>query len=270
MGRGGATDAASLIALLEGGEQPGEGELAAVLRRPSCPGRLVELLANAKSARESRRLLPLLLRHPACPRHFAWDALPRLGWRDLLDVARDPRTAPPVRRQAERKLTERILNLTLGERVALARLAPRPIIGALLAQDDPVCVDALLSNPQFTEADAIRLLQLAKGPAATLALLHHPSWGRRPEVLRAAVESGSLPIGIVLGLIASLPDAALRRLAAAPDSRGPVRDAARRLLDRRREDARRGRGASPLESGGTSSKLRDNGAGGENESEGVR
>lgn len=216
-------DAASLVGLLEAGDQPAEGELVRVLRRASCPGRLVELLACARWIRESRRLLPLLLRHPACPRHFAWETLPRLGWRELVDVTRDPRTAPPVRRQGERKLAERLHNLTLGERVALARMAPRALIATMLAESEPACVQALVTNPHFTESDALRLLQSARDPAAILVLLHHPNWGIRPEVVRAATWSDHVPLGVALGLIASLSDSDLSRLAAARGLRERIR-----------------------------------------------
>jgi hypothetical protein len=235
-----------LIAQLEAGDEPPEGDLLKALRRASCPGKLVELLARSRTARGSPRLLPLLLRHPACPRQFAWEALPRLGWRDLLQVTRDPRTAPPVRRQSERKLVDKLQTLTLGERTAVARLAPRSVIVALLAHDDPVCVEALLSNPQFTETEAVRLLQTRRDPACILLVLHHPTWGTRPEVLRAAVRSDRVPLGVALGLVAALPESELVRLLVATEAHSRVREAARKLLRRRRGEDQRDDASSPL------------------------
>ncbi len=224
--------------MLEAGGEPIEADLLKALRRASCPGRLVELSIRCKAIRGSQRLLPLLVRHPSCPRQFAWEVLPRLGWRDLVEVTRDPRAAPPVRRQSERKLLERVQTLTLGERAALARLAPRSVIAALLADDSPVCIEALLSNPQFTEADALRLLQTSRNPACVVLLLHHHNWGSRAEVLRAAVRCDRVPLGVALGVVASLPVAELTRLAAAADGHQRLREAARALLRRRTgEDA---------------------------------
>lgn len=235
-----------LIALLEAGGEPSEGDLLRVLRRASCPGKLVELLARSRTARGSQRLLPLLLRHPACPRQFAWEALPRLGWRDLLLVTRDPHAAPPVRRQGERKLLDRLQTLTLGERTALARVAPRSVIAALLADDNPVCVQALVSNPQFTEIEALRLLQTSRNPACVLVLLRHPDWGSRLEVLRAATRSDRVPLGVALGLVAALPESELARLAEAAEARTRLREAARELLRRRRGENQPDEGSCPL------------------------
>jgi hypothetical protein len=236
---------AALLELLESGGEPGEGELTRLLRRPSCPGVVVEQLSKCRWVLTSRRVLQLVVRHPRCPRHFAWDALPRLGWHDLLEVGRDPRTPPAIRKQSERKLIERIVNLTLGERTALARQAPRGLIAILLTDEQPVCVEALLSNPQFTETEALRLLNSNRNPACVLVLLRHPVWGRRPDVLRAAVRSKAVPLGVALGLLALLPETDLDGLTAATEVDGQLRDAAYRLLSQRRSETGRGDDAAP-------------------------
>jgi len=226
----------AVLELLDSGGEPGEGELTRLLRRPSCPGVLVERLAKCSWVLTSRRVLQLVVRHPRCPRHFAWDALPRLGWHDLLKVGRDPRTSPAIRKQSERKLVERIVNLTLGERTALARLAPKGIVGALLTDKQPLCVEALLSNPQFTETAALRLLNSNRNPECVLALLRHPVWGRRPEVLRAAVRSNKVPLGVALGLLALLSETEIAGVAASAEIDGQLRDAASRLLRQRKSE----------------------------------
>lgn len=235
----------AVLELLDSGGEPGEGELTRVLRRPSCPGVLVDRLAKCSWVLTSRRVLQLVVRHPRCPRHFAWDALPRLGWHDLLDVSRDPRTSPAIRKQSERKLIERIVNLTLGERTALARQAPRGIIGTLLTDEQPLCVEALLSNPQFTETEALRLLNSNRSPKCVLTLLRHPVWGRRPEVLRAAVHSRSVPLGVALGLLTLLPEAEIAGLADSPEVDGQLKEAASRLLRQRHAEASSNDGSAP-------------------------
>ena len=227
-------DVASVMDLIESGGVPSEGELIKVLRRPTCPGVLVERLAACPWLLSSRRALQLVVRHPRCPRHFAWDVLPRLGWHDLLEVARDPRTSPAIRKQSERKLAERLNGLTLGERSALARQAPRSVVGVLLADEQPLCVEALVSNPHFTETEALRLLHGNRNPECVLVLLRHAVWGRKPEVLRAAVRSERVPLGVALGLLALLPETDMEALAASTEVRGPLRAAAARLLRRRR------------------------------------
>jgi hypothetical protein len=223
-----------LLAALDSGLEPEEGALMRALRSPSCPGALVERVAAAGWAMGRRRVLPLLLRHRACPRPFAWDALPRLGWNDLLGVVRDPRTAPPIRQQAERKLRDRLPRLTLGERVSLARLAPRGLIPAFADESAPECVQALLDNPSFTAVDAVRFVVSGRSGECVLAVVRHPRWGRLIDVALAGCRSRLLPLGVALGLVAALSDHDLTAVSQAPDVRTPVRAAAEELLHYRR------------------------------------
>lgn len=230
----GVLGAAQLVAQIEEGQEPPEGETVRVLRSPTCPAHLIELLAAHRTMARSRRILPLLLRHPACPRPFAWDNLARLGWRDLLEVARAPRTAAPIRRQSERKLIERLPHLTAGERTALARLATSPIIAALLSSLEPRGVPALLDNPRFTESHALRLLACNENLLALLALVRHPRWGRNRTVMRGALSSKAIPLGVKIGIAVVLTTSDLGELSRAADTPDPLRAAAAKLLAHRR------------------------------------
>jgi hypothetical protein len=97
------------------------------------------------------------------------------------------------------------------------------------------CASALLDNPQFVEGDAVRLVQLNVRGECVLAVLRHPRWGTVPPVVRTALRHKELPVGIALGLLASLTTADLTDLIAAPDVPLPVRAAAQQLLQRRDE-----------------------------------
>jgi hypothetical protein len=226
---------ADVQARLQGGEEVPEGTLIRCLRSPGCPRELVEHLAACRWVRTLRRVPSLLLRHPGCPRSFAWEMIPRLGWHDVLQVARDPRTAPMVRNQCERKLRERIKSLTLGERTALARQATRGLIADLVADEAEACVQALLGNPQFTELDAVRLASANRQSACLLALLRHPRWGALRAVTSAAARSPALPLAVTLGLVATMSTPRIEELARAPGVAETIRDAARLLSQRRRE-----------------------------------
>ncbi|MFH1177237.1 MAG: hypothetical protein V1750_07500 [Acidobacteriota bacterium] len=236
MGASGQPDpGATLLAMLDQGLRPDEGETVRLVRSPACPARVVESLAGCRWVLGCRRLLPLLVRHPACPRSFAWEALPRLGWHDLLEVTRDPRTSPPVLRQAERKLIARIPQLTTGERTGLARRASRAVLAALLGDPAPGCIQALLDNPQLVECDALRIVANNPNPTCVLAVLRHPRWGASTQIVRAALHCLVLPLPVALGLLASLSASELSRIVCTGVVGGALKDAAIRLLRRRAE-----------------------------------
>jgi len=226
-------DAATLLQRLDDGGQVAEGLLVRHLRAASCPREIVQRLAGCRWARSLRHARVLLVRHPACPRAFAWDVLPRMGWHDLLLVVRDARTAPPIRRQAERRLRDRIPQLTLGERTSLARQAPRGVIEALLAVGEPACTQALLDNPAFSEPDAVRLLAANRSPTCLSLLLRHPRWSTSRAVTSAALRSPTVPLGVALGIVATLSNQQLGELGRAKGLQAGIGEAVAALLKRR-------------------------------------
>lgn len=226
-------DVGDLIAVLEAGGPIEEGAALRLVRSPYCTAQVLETLALQTVARTSRRLMTEMLRHPKCPRTFAWDALATLGWRDQLAVARGARTAPPIRRQAERKLGDRIPHLTLGERVALARQATRFLIPLLARDGHPRCVRALLDNPRFTEEDAVRLVATNGRASALVEVLRHRRWGTACAVTRAAIRAPGIPLGVALGLAAALPVHELELLLAQREVTEPLATEIARLVERR-------------------------------------
>jgi hypothetical protein len=168
------------------------------------------------------------------------DALPRLGWHDLLLVVRDPRTHPVARRQGEKRLLDRVKQLTVGERTALARRATRGVIAALLADGAPTCVQALLDNAHFTEPDAVRLVAANPHGECVAVVVRHPRWGAARAVIDAALRSPALPFGVALGLLAALPRARLAALAGSSELPVPLREPAMRLFERRQGEERAG------------------------------
>lgn len=234
MSEGTAPDLAAVLAELDAGREPEELRLLAVLRRPECPRDLIDRLCGCRWVLRRRRVATLVVRHPACRHPFAWQVLPYLGWHDLHEVCRDPRTAPAIKAQAERKLGERLASMTLGERISLARVASRGVVRALLVDPDVACIEALLGNPRFTEDEALRLLASNPNPSCLVALLRHETWGRRRAVVRAAARSSRLPLGLLAGLAASLSDSEIADLLRGRDAPDALRDALTELLAARR------------------------------------
>lgn len=225
---------AAILAELDAGREPEELRLLAVLRRPECPRDLIDRLCSCRWVLRRQRVATLVVRHPACRHSFAWQVLPYLGWHDLHEVCRDARTAPAIKAQAERKLGERLASMTLGERISLARVASRGVVRVLLNDPDVACIEALLNNPRFTEDEALRLLVANPNPSCLAALLRHEVWGRRRAVVRVAVRSPRLPLGLLAGLAASLSDREIVDLLRGGEAPDALRDALAELLAARR------------------------------------
>lgn len=211
--------------LLEAGERPAalraalthhapdETLLLAVLRR-TVPVKLLELLASTPPWSESTRLLGGLVLSPRVPQALAQRLLPSLSWLDLALVAAAYRLPAALRMRAESLLAERLPELRLGDRIALARLAT-PAVLRLLLQDELRVVRAALLNPRLRETDLVLVLQRE---AASLALLREAAastrWRENYAVRLALVLQPRTPLGVALAQLTALLPRDLRRVAA--------------------------------------------------------
>jgi hypothetical protein len=139
--------------------------------------------------------------------------VPHLFWRDLAETASDVRVNPVVRRTAEKYLELRMDEMTLGERVTLARGASRAIVRCLLGSADGRVLRGLLSNPRLVETDAVRIASSPQAPPDVLAHVGgHPKWGCRRAVRVALTGNPRTPVASALRVLCSLDRLDLQRI----------------------------------------------------------
>jgi hypothetical protein len=240
--RGDTDSSETLLALLlRAGQEPSgaraflaergleEAQILALLRLP-VPVAFLEALASTPPWSERPRVLGGICLNPKAPRALAQRLLPALYWRDLADAAASPRLDGGVRARAEALLRERVADLRLGEKIALARLATAAVLRLLLQERDPRILEAALQNPRLSESDLGAMVQSGEAPPALLeAVAAAPRWRASYAVRLALVLQARTPMGIALAQLTSLVDHDLRRIAAHPGLRPVVRAAAGRV-----------------------------------------
>jgi len=178
--------------------------------------------------------------HPATPLPIARRFLDHLYWKDLSSLAGDLRLPPPLRRAAERILLVRVAELTLGERIALARTAGPGVIPALRQSGEPKVLRALLGNPRLVEGDAASLASGSGTPPEVLrCLASHPTWGNRHAIRLGLVRNPRTPAAVSLGILEQLPRQDLLRVARDGSAPRLVRVTAERRLEGRIPSRRR-------------------------------
>ncbi|HKC24084.1 MAG TPA: hypothetical protein VKF32_05045 [Thermoanaerobaculia bacterium] len=203
-----------------------------VLRSPHLSPDVVEEIALSPKLITARAVRKAIAIHPASPRSTALDGLERLLWRDLVDVGRSTRTPIPVRRAANQRILERLPFLALGEKTALARLADRSLLAALLEARDERVFAALLQNPRLDSEDLVRWISVGDPDAARLArLADDPRWNRHPQIRAALLACKETPRGAALSLIAHGTRAEWRRLMENPGTDKLLAACARRLYE---------------------------------------
>lgn len=233
--------AAWLAAALDSPELT-EEHVARIVRNRSTSAATLTRIGSTARWVKSYEIKSGIVSHPRTPRHLAMNFLRHLFWRDLAHVAGDPFLAPPLRRAAERILSERITDLTIGERTTLARIAGRGMIRRLLEEPDRSVLDALLWNQRVTEQDLLATVALMKAPPDLAAIAaSHPRWKGHYALRLAIARSPRTPIAVSLGLLTSLRARDLADIAEAPGSPTLLRQACERILEdpewRRRKSA---------------------------------
>ncbi len=234
-----------LLDLVRSGELD-EGAVLEVLRNPYCTAEVAERVLENRQWLSSHVVRERLAGFPGMEFSRALNLLANLPWLSLLHLAQNPRTPPMVRRQAERRLLNRLPQMALGEVIALARLAHRPLLQTLIATDQPRVQLALLDNPRLVENDILLLLNRDRITAEVLvAVTRHRRWGRARAVRLRMAAHPALPLPLALSLLVELGLAELEGLAARPDVSEEVRTAARELVVRKRSALQEDGGTMP-------------------------
>ena len=191
----------------------GDEEMLLLLRNRRASVTLLTRIGRDRRWTRNSEVRRLLVQHPQIPMGLARTLLSHLFWKDLLEVSVNLRVHPVIRRQSERILQVRVEDLALGEKITLARRAPRAVISSLIRSDDGRLLRAVLGNLTLIEQDAVNIAGAGKTDGEVLAhLAGHPRWGVRRAVRQALIRNPRTPVPVALRLIGGLPRRDLQEL----------------------------------------------------------
>lgn len=202
-----------------------------ILRNPFVTTEVAETIVGESRLIGFYEIRRDLAGHPKTPRVNALRFVSTLYWRDLVKLAREIRTPPPVRRAAELQLISRLPGLGAGEKRSIARQGGPGVIAQLRRDPDPLVIEALLENPRMTEGSLLPMVSSdTTKPEILTVVARDKRWGIRYPVRLAVCKNPRTPAVTSLPL---LPMLKKRDLAAvAKDRRIPfvVRKRAELLL----------------------------------------
>jgi len=183
----------------------GPDELVIVLRDRATSAAAVTRIGRNRSWMRSREVKVAFVSNPRAPQVLSRQFLPHLGWRDLAGLSVNQLVSPVLRREAEKLLKTRLPELSLGEKVALARRGSRGLVEMLREETDALVLRAVAGNPRATEDDFGRILGRSDTPAEFLGWLADlSSWGQRRQVRLALVRHPHTPASSALRLTQGL------------------------------------------------------------------
>jgi hypothetical protein len=219
-----------------------EEQLLLLLRRLDLDAGVLAEVADRPRWVARYRVKAALVIHPRTPKTVALNLAKHLFWRDLTRMVSNLLVDAAVRRMAEVLLRERLPEISLGERIALARVAPREIIKALRLDPAERVIAALLDNPRATEEDLVAMASSNRTRSAILALLaRSEKWIARPAVRLALIKNPTTPAAAAMSLLPGLNEHNLKGLAGNAQAPAGVRRAALKLVEERASRRRSGR-----------------------------
>ncbi len=223
-----------LIRLLEAESELQSVHIQMILNHPYSSQRVVEKLLEHSEWISHYRVKVALVQCARTPFHVAMHYIYDLFWRDLVQVSLNYRIDPRLRLSAERLILQKLEEMAVGEKMALAKIASRRIITFLRQHEtDYRVLIQLLKNPRLVEEDIIVLLSRPElHPAFIQELVRKPFWAMRQQVRRSILKHSKTPLTVAQKILSRLSPQEIRLLANDPSIRAPIRFAIQKKLRR--------------------------------------
>ena len=224
---------AVLLALLDNPALD-ETQLCLLLDRKDLPTELLEAVATRKNLVKNYSVKRALAFHPHTPRLTSLRLVKDLYLMDLAQLALSVGALPELKRIAEDQLLARLAQLSLGQKITLARRGPARVAGALLAEGHPQILSVVLDNAYLTEAQVLKALAREKlSPAVAHAIAQHRRWSCVYNVRLALIRAPGTTLATILAYLPELNATDLRDLSAPGVVSEPLRKYLQAELDRR-------------------------------------
>lgn len=179
----------------------------ALLKRRDLPASVLQDLAKNTEALKLRSVLMAMICHPRTPRFISLPASRTLHTFELLTVALQPAVPADVKIAIEQSIMDRLENMSLGERISLAKRGSTRIAEALLRDPELTVIELALVNSHLVEACVIRTLMMDEEVDERFVQLvaKHPKWSLRTDVRAALLRNPKTPMGVALNIVHALP-----------------------------------------------------------------
>ncbi len=182
-----------------------EEEAKEIAATPEAPSDLLALIAKTTDYEDLYTIRRALISNPKTPVHVSKSLIAYLNKHDLIQLLDSKNVPFSLKNIVLEYLRNKLPEIPAGEKISLARKAPRNLLRLLLYDEDIMVFEASLWNPKLTEGDLLVLLQKKREHSRLLSVIaSHPKWKNRYPVKLALVRNPSTPVDVSLRFIPQL------------------------------------------------------------------
>ncbi|MFO0592186.1 MAG: hypothetical protein U0441_31875 [Polyangiaceae bacterium] len=132
-------------------------------------------------------------------------------------------------------LYQRLANMTMGQKIRRAQMGTREERMLLVRDTNRMVASAAVRSPAMQESEVMLITRNRNMSDDVLRIIAStPEWLKSYSVKRNLVENPRTPVMVATRLVEQLREADLRKVSKSKNVTGPVQEAARRHLDRRK------------------------------------
>lgn len=193
--------------------------------RKETPEKVLALLAKVPEFQDHYSIKEALVFNSKTPVAVSKSLLNYLHKKDLVKVITLHDSPYGLKQSALEFLKNKISEIPVGEKITMARKAPRDILKILLYEQNEMVFDAVLWNPKLTETDILVMLQKKTGNPVLLSILSkHSKWKNRYRIKMELIRNQETPLEICAGFVNDLLLQDLRILLGFPKLRSETKE----------------------------------------------
>jgi hypothetical protein len=172
-----------------------ESQLLLLLERKDLPGFILDEIGRHRDWLRNYRVKRALAFHPHVPRTLTVRLLRDLVLVDLVRISLAPVAVADLRRLAEDLIMSRLGQVSLGEKIALAKRASARVLAALVMEGIPRVFEPALRNQRLSESQVLKLLANDHLPErVVVAIGSHPRWESLHNIRLAVLRHPQMPL----------------------------------------------------------------------------
>ncbi len=214
-----------------------ENDIIILFKRTDLAVEVIKAVSDNPEWIIKHRIQEALVSHPKTPMILARKYVGFLFWKELAVLIGNPRANPAIRKAAEGILSEKITEMTLGEKVALSKMPVRGIVLAMRLDGNILVMKSLLGNSLMTEEDVLLIINKFSARSDILEIIaRSDKWSKRYHIKLELVRRPGTPVSISLGLIHNLMVSDLNSLISVSSLHPTLKNAIEKLLIKKKTE----------------------------------